>query len=264
MCKGGEPLTFGAPRRWSVQGGSMTDGLKRNTEKLFDERGHLFLLALDHAQSGVMPGLEDTPALMNAFAGAPLDGFILNIGLAVHLARPPFLRKKLVLRSSFGGSSLAEAYAPAHRNHVSPKTALAAGADAVLMMAVIGGEDYRSLQALAADIDAFHQCSIPVVVEILATDFSKTASFDVQYHGARIAAELGADVVKAFYVDNFEKVIDCCPVPVILAGGPKDRDIGIVARHAVECGARGFAFGRNIFQASAPLKVICSLREILG
>lgn len=242
----------------------MTDGLTRNTEKLFDEKGHIFLLALDHAQSGVMPGLEDTLALMNTLAEAPLDGFILNIGLAAHLARPPFLRKKLLLRSSFGGSSLADAYAPAHLNHVSPETALAAGADAVLMMAVIGGEDYRSLQALAADIDAFHQYSIPVVVEILAADFSKTASFDVQHHGARIAAELGADAVKAFFVDNFEKVIDCCPVPVILAGGPKDRDINTVARHAIECGARGFAFGRNIFQASAPSAVIRSLRAILG
>jgi len=242
----------------------MTDGLIRNTEKLFDEKGHILLLALDHAQSGVKQGLEDMPALMNTLAEAPLDGFILNIGLAAHLARSPFLRKKLLLRSSFGGSSLADAYAPAHLNHVSPETALAAGADAVLMMAVIGGEDYRSLQALAADIDAFHQYSIPVVVEILAADFSKTATFDVQYHGARIAAELGADAVKAFYVDNFEKVVGCCPVPLILAGGPKDRDIGVVARHAIECGARGFAFGRNIFQASDPLAVIRSLREMLG
>jgi class I fructose-bisphosphate aldolase/fructose-bisphosphate aldolase/2-amino-3,7-dideoxy-D-threo-hept-6-ulosonate synthase len=242
----------------------MTDGLRRNTEKLFDERGHIFLLALDHAQSGVMSGLENTPELMKALAGAPLDGFILNIGLAANLARAPFLRKKLLLRTSFGGSSLAEAYAPAHRNHVSPETALAVGADAVLMMAVVGGEDYKSLQTLAADIDAFHQYSIPVVVEILASEFPKTATFDIQFHGSRIAAELGADAVKVFYVDNFERVVNCCPVPVILAGGPKDRDIGAVARHAVECGARGFAFGRNIFQAEDPLAVIRSLREVLG
>ena len=241
----------------------MTDGLTRNTEKLFDENGHIFLLALDHAQSGVMSGLENTPALMNSLTEAPLDGFILNIGMAATMARQPFARKKLLLRTSFGGSNLAEAFAPAHLNHVSPETALTVGADAVLMMAVIGGEDYRSLQALAADIDAFHQYSVPVVVEILAADFSKTASFDIQYNGARIAAELGADAVKAFYVDNFEKVTGCCPAPVILAGGPKDRDIAVVAAHAIECGARGFAFGRNIFQASDPVAVIRSLRNIL-
>lgn len=242
----------------------MTNGLKRNVERLFDDKGHVFLLALDHAQSGVMPGLENISSLMDKLAFAPLDGFILNIGLAGNLARSPFLRKKLVLRTSFGASSLASSYPQAHLNHVSPETALAVGADAVLMMALVGGEDYCSLQPLAADIDAFHQYSIPVVVEIIAAEFDRTATFDVQYHGARIAAELGADAVKVFYVNDFEKVIECCPVPVILAGGPKDSDIITVAKHAVDCGARGFAFGRNIFQANDPLEVIGSLREILG
>lgn len=242
----------------------MTQGLIRNTANLFDERGHIFLLALDHAQSGVMLGLEHTPDLLDALAGAPLDGFILNIGLAAHMARAPFLCKKLILRTSFGGSNLAKNFAPAHLNHVSPETALAVGADAALMMAVLGGEDYQSLQTLAADIDAFHQYSIPVIVEILAAEFSATATFDVQHHGARVAAELGADAVKVFYVDNFERVVSDCPAPVILAGGPKDRDIASVARHAIECGARGFAFGRNIFQASDPTAAVRSLRAILG
>ena len=78
----------------------MTNGLKRNFERLFDDKGHVFLLALDHAQSGVMPGLENISSLMDKLAFAPLDGFILNIGLAGNLARSPFLRKKLVLRTS--------------------------------------------------------------------------------------------------------------------------------------------------------------------
>jgi class I fructose-bisphosphate aldolase/fructose-bisphosphate aldolase/2-amino-3,7-dideoxy-D-threo-hept-6-ulosonate synthase len=140
---------------------------------------------------------------------------------------------------------------------------LALGADAVLMMAVIGGPDYVGLQEVAADIDAYHQLSIPVIVEILAADFSKTNTFDVQYHGARIAAELGADVVKAFYVEGFEKVTACCPVPVILAGGPKDRDIAAVARQALDEGAKGFAFGRNIFQAENPEAVVERLGRLL-
>jgi len=242
----------------------MTDGLKRNTEMLFDDRGHLFLLALDHAQSGVMRGLENSGGLMEKLATTALNGFILNVGMANRMSEKLFLRKKLVLRTSFGGSQLADEYAAAHANHVSPETALALGADAVLMMAVIGGADYRGLQEAAADIDAYHQLSIPVVVEILAADFSKTASFDVQYHGARIAAELGADVVKAFYVEGFEKLIACCPVPVILAGGPKDRDIYTVARQALDAGARGFAFGRNLFQADDPASIIQKLGTLLG
>ena len=242
----------------------MTGGIARGREGLFNDRGLVFLLALDHAQSGVTPGLERSWELMNRLSDSALSGFILNVGLAGRMAEPRFLRKKLVLRTSFGGSALASDYATSHSNHVSPETALALGADAVLMMAVMGGSDYLGLQEMAADIDAYHQLSIPVIVEILAADFSKTNSFEVQYNGARVAAELGADVVKAFYVEGFDKVTAACPVPVILAGGPKDRDIAQVARQALAEGARGFAFGRNIFQAEDPKAVVNKLGTLLG
>ena len=242
----------------------MTGGIARNREGLFNDRGLVFLLALDHAQSGVTPGLERSWELMDRLSDSALSGFILNVGLAGRMAGPRFLRKKLVLRTSFGGSALASDYATSHSNHVSPETALALGADAVLMMAVMGGSDYLGLQEMAADIDAYHQLSIPVIVEILAADFSKTNSFEVQYNGARVAAELGADVVKAFYIEGFDKVTAACPVPVILAGGPKDRDIAQVARQALNEGARGFAFGRNIFQAEDPKAVVNKLGTLLG
>jgi DhnA family fructose-bisphosphate aldolase class Ia len=241
----------------------MTIGLQRNTKKLFSNDGYLFLLALDHAQMGVVQGLEDIPALLTRFSDSGLDGFILNVGLARNMANSNLVHKKLVLRSSSGGSQLATEFAPSHANHVRPETAVALGADAVLMMAVVGGADYQSLQAVAKDIDAYHQLSIPVIVEIIAADFSKTATFDIQYHGARIASELGADVVKVFYVEGFDKVAACCPVPVILAGGPKDQDICDVASRAIAQGAKGFAFGRNIFQSDKPEALINELKSIL-
>ena len=242
----------------------MTGGIARNREGLFNDKGLLFLLALDHAQSGVTPGLEKSWELMDRLSDSALSGFILNVGLSGRMAEIRFLRKKLILRTSFGGSALASDYATAHANHVSPETALALGADAVLIMAIMGGSDYLGLQEMAADIDAYHQLSIPVIVEILAADFSRTNSFDIQYNGARVAAELGADIVKAFYVDGFDKVTASCPVPVILAGGPKDRDIAVVASQALAEGAKGFAFGRNIFQAENPEAVVEKLGKLLS
>lgn len=241
----------------------MTAGLERNTGKLFSKEGYLFLLALDHAQMGVFHGLEDIPTQLDRFSKSGLDGFILNVGLAARMAKADLVHKKLILRSSSGGSFLATEFSPMHTNHASPETAIALGVDAVLMMAVVGGSDYQSLQAVARDIDAYHQYSIPVIVEIIAADFSKTATFDIQYHGARIASELGADVVKAFYVEGFNKVVACCPVPVVLAGGPKERDICETARRAVKEGVKGFAFGRNIFQSDEPEALINKLRAIL-
>ena len=240
------------------------EALRRHTASIFGDDGRLFLVALDHAQTGVVAGLEHTGQLLEHLADSRLDGFILNVGLAGLLSQPPLLRKKLILRSSFGGSSLASTYAGTHRNHVSPETALALGADAVLMMVVMGGDDYQNLQTVAADIDAYHRLGIPVVAEVLAADFSMTQSFETQYHGARVAAELGADIVKAFYVENFDKVTSACPAPVILAGGPKGKDILEIAAKALEEGARGFAFGRNIFQDPDPASCVDRIAAILG
>lgn len=235
------------------------NGLKRNTARLFENGDKLFVLALDHAQGGMVHGLEKPLTLMDRLVSTPLDGFIINTGLADKMIETPFLKKKFILRSSFGGSQLATEFTNLHANHVSPETARSLGADAVLMMFAVGGADYRSIQAAAADIDAYHAASIPVIAEIIASDFDKTTTFEIQYNGARMAAELGADVVKAFYVDGFERVVDCCPAPVILAGGPKDKDIFDVARSALGAGARGFAFGRNLFQDSEPEKLVAKL-----
>jgi len=238
------------------------DGLKRNTARLFSNGGKLFILAMDHAQGGMVPGLEKPLELMKRVVSSPVDGFILNVGLAGHMAEEAFLTKKLILRSSFGGTGLASEFTNVHANHVSPETALHLGADAVLMMFAVGGPDFRSIQEAAADIDAFHSLEIPVIAEIIASDFDKTTNYDIQYNGARVAAELGADVVKAFWVEGFDRLVADCPAPVILAGGPKERDIADVARAALKAGAKGLAFGRNIFQSADPAATISSLAKL--
>lgn len=238
------------------------NGLKRNTARLFKDRNKLFILAMDHAQCGVLEGLEKPDLLLESLSDSPIDGFILNVGLADKMAHGELLNKKLILRTSFGGSMLSTEYTNVHSNHVSPETALRLGADAVLMMFVMGGADYMSIQNAAADIDAYHSYGIPVIVEILCSDYSRINTLEVQMNGARVAAELGADVVKAFYTDNFKKVIENCPVPVILAGGPKDSDIIDVAKNALKDGAKGFAFGRNIFQSPNPAEIIHKLNGL--
>jgi len=240
------------------------NGLNRNVARLFGARNKLFILAMDHAQGGVMQGLERPCELLDSLASSPVDGFILNVGLADKMGYGKLLNKKLILRTSFGGSMMSSEYTNVHANHVSPETALRLGADAVVMMFVMGGADYRSIQQAAKDIDAYHLLGIPVIAEILCADFSNTATFDIQMNGARAAAELGADVVKAFYTEDFDKVIENCPVPVILAGGPKGSDIATVAKNALNAGAKGLAFGRNIFQSPDPAEIIRVLDSLFA
>ena len=239
------------------------NGLKRNTEKIFSHGGKLFAMAMDLPQCGLVEGLEDPLALIREVKDTELDALLVNVGVA-RLAQEELLHKKLLLRTSSGGTNLASAFTNLQKNHVSPETALAMGADAVVMMMVMGGADYASIQDAAAAIDAYHRLSIPVIVEILADDFSATQSFDVQANGARVAAELGADVVKAFYTENFEQVVANCPVPLVLAGGPKGSDILDTARLALQAGARGFCFGRNLFQSEEKRERITALSQLLG
>ena len=239
------------------------NGLQRNTARLFQNGGKLFVLAMDHAQTGIMEGLTDVKATMRLCAGTELDGFLVNVEPARAMVEPALIQKKLILRSSFGGTRLSSSFSATHRNHVSPETALALGADAVVMMITFGEDDAEGIQQAAADIDAYHQYGIPVIAEILAVDFSKTQTFEVQANGARAAAELGADVIKAFYTERFDEVVKNCPVPLILAGGPKERDICDVAKAAVADGVSGLAFGRNLFQAENPPELIARLNQIL-
>jgi DhnA family fructose-bisphosphate aldolase class Ia len=239
-------------------------GLRRNTERLFDHGGKLFLMAMDHAQGGLTDGLEDIRGKAIYHADTEIDGFILNVGLAPIMGEEKkLLGKKLALRTSFGGTMMASEFTSVHLNHVSPENALALGADAVVMMFSIGGDDYKSGQALARDIDAYHRFSIPVIVEILGYDYEKTQTYDVQANGARVAAELGADVVKVFFTEKFDRIVSQCPVPVILAGGPRGSDIIDTAQEAVRDGVRGFAFGRNLFQSENSLELAARLGKIL-
>jgi len=87
-------------------------------------------------------------------------------------------------------------------------------------------------------------------------------------HAARVGAELGADIVKTSYTgdpDSFGRVVESCPVPVVIAGGPKvetELDLLRMVYDAINAGARGVAIGRNVFQAEDPklmTRRICSV-----
>jgi len=82
----------------------------------------------------------------------------------------------------------------------------------------------------------------------------------------RIAAEIGAHFVKTYYCDNFEKVVTGCPVPLVIAGGPKlntELDALELAYRAIDQGAVGVDMGRNIWQSEFPVAMIMAIRAIV-
>lgn len=233
--------------------------------KLLKNDGKLFLAAFDHPQIyGTMEGLENTPELVKDLKNTELDGFILNPGMFARICPKSVDDKVLVLRGSVGGTMMGSVYSDVHYGIASPELAAQLDADAVLVMFVISGsKDLESEVELARVCEEYHKLGIPVIAEVLSADFSKNNDSSVVASGARIAAELGADMIKAFYCPDFDKVTSNCPVPVILAGGPKDADIVSVVKEVVSKGAVGLAFGRNIFQSKDIKKTIKELNGAL-
>ena len=92
---------------------------------------------------------------------------------------------------------------------------------------------------------------------------------DVVKHAARIGAELGADIVKTNYTGNpetFKEVVNGCPVPVIIAGGPKmgsEKELLEMIEGSLEAGGRGVAIGRNVFQAEDPTGLVRRISKIV-
>lgn len=238
-------------------------GLERRMAKLMANEGKLFLAAFDHPQIyGLMKGLENTPALVESLKDSQLDGFILNPGMVSRVDSKAMADKLLVLRASVGGAIIGEhySYSDIHQRIASAELAAQLGADAVLLMFVLGGNtDKESQLELADACEKYHKYGIPVIAEVLNADYTMNNDSDFIASGARIAAELGADMIKAFYCTDFAKVTENCPVPVILAGGPKDADILSVVKEVVSKGAKGLAFGRNLFQSEDIKALVKSL-----
>lgn len=136
-----------------------------------------------------------------------------------------------------------------------------------LALSIFVGSKYehQTLANLATLVDNGERYGIPILA---VTAVGKEMVRDARYLGlaCRIAGELGAHVVKTYYCDNFEKVIEGCPVPVIIAGGKKlakEIDVLELTFNAIKDGASGVDMGRNIWQSDHPIAMIKAVRSIV-
>jgi putative autoinducer-2 (AI-2) aldolase len=100
------------------------------------------------------------------------------------------------------------------------------------------------------------------------TAVGKSMVRDAKYFrlACRMIAELGAQYVKTYYVeDGFETVTSSCPVPIVMAGGKKlpEFEALTMAYNAVQQGASGVDMGRNIFQSDAPKAMIAAVAAVV-
>jgi class I fructose-bisphosphate aldolase len=226
------------------------------------------VVAFDHALVlGPIPGPEDPLGKIRQFAQAKVDALLLNLGLIRQVANSEILGPIPALIARLDWTTVWSAIGQ-NRNgalHSSllarPGEALRHGADAVLTYLVVGtGDAEFEMKEITRNAEIARECErvgIPLIVESLAR------GKDVQNPGdpkwltlhTRIAAELGADVVKTDYSGDtvsMRSVVEKCPIPILVLGGSRhssDKHALDVVGEVAAAGAAGIFFGRNVFQA---------------
>jgi len=232
--------------------------------RLFREDGRSVVIALDHGQfNGAMPGLEDMPSIVLRVVDGGADGIILNPGALERSAASYAGRCALIVRVT-GASTDANPCFDYHRQILTVERAVAVGADAVIAMGFLGGPGEAASLALLAEIgESCARWGMPLVAEMLIADPKKFHDVPSIALGARVAYELGADVVKAYGggEPTFADIPRSCPVPVLVAGGAKSENLAEMARQAVKRGAAGVAFGRTVFGTANPTDAVRALVE---
>jgi putative autoinducer-2 (AI-2) aldolase len=172
----------------------------------------------------------------------------------------------VVLRVS-GGASIIGGDLSNESITTSIKDAIKLNASALAMSIFVGApHEHESLVSLGNLVNEGEEYGIPVLaVTAVGKELEKR---DARYLGlaCRMAAEFGAHLVKTYYCENFEKVVTACPVPVIIAGGPKlatELDVFNLTHDALQAGAAGVDMGRNIWQNNHPVAMIKAVRAIV-
>ncbi len=171
----------------------------------------------------------------------------------------------IVLRVS-GGSSIVGEDLSNETITTSVEEAIRLNASCLAISIFVGSKyEHQTLSNLAKLVNQGERYGIPVLA---VTAVGKEMARDARYLSlaCRIAAELGAHIVKTYYCENFEKVIEGCPIPVIIAGGkklPQEADALELAYTAVQLGAAGVDMGRNIWQSDYPVEMIKAVRAVV-
>ena len=233
--------------------GSLDWGMKNRLARIFNPiTGRTVMLAIDHGYfQGPTTGLERID--LNIVPLMPLaDALMLTRGI-LRTTVPPALTKPIVLRCSGGPSILKEL--SNEELAVDIEDAVRLNVSAVTLQVFIGGEyETRSVHNMTRLVDMGLRLGIPTMA---VTAVGKAMTRDAQYFrlACRICAELGAHIVKTYYVpEGFETVTASCPVPIVMAGGKKlpELEALTMAWNAIQQGAAGVDMGRNIFQSDAP------------
>ena len=240
-------------------------GMKNRLAQLVKSDGHCLFLPIDHGyfqgptRKLEKPGKTIQPLLPYC------DALFVTRGV-VRSAINPENTKPIILRVS-GGTSVIGKDLSNEGLTTSLEEAIRLNVSAVGISIFVGSEYEReSLLNLSKLVDEGEKYGIPVMAVTAVGKVLEKRGARYLALSSRIAAELGARIVKTYWCEDFDKVVNGCPVPVVMAGGPKvDSDLAVLefVHDGMQRGAIGVNLGRNIWQNDHPVAMIKALRAII-
>jgi 3-hydroxy-5-phosphonooxypentane-2,4-dione thiolase len=244
--------------------GNLGWGMKHRLAQVFNPvSGRTVMLAVDHGYfQGPTTGLERidqtiVPLIPNCDALFCTRGILRSV-VPADITKPVFLRAS-------GGPSILKELSD-EQIAMDIEDAIRLNAAGIGIQVFIGGEyETRSVHNMTKLVNMDMRYGIPVMA---VTAVGKDMARDAQYFrlACRMCAELGANILKTYYVPkDFETITSSCPVPIVMAGGKKlpELDALTMAYNAVQQGASGVDMGRNIFQSEAPVAMMEAVNKVI-
>jgi len=242
-------------------------GKKLRLGNIFRKDGNTVIVAMSHGLAGPIRGIQQPlPTIQKAIAGGP-DAYMTNLATITRYAQEMSVLPAVIWNPG------------PFCQHLDPHTAFRCVEEAT-RLGVDGLEfpfgaapDQREeyIKLFGPLGVACERYGMPLLAEPvpITPDGKPILDADVIKVFARLCAELGSDVVKVMYSgspDSFSKVVDTCPAPVVIAGGPRTdnpHDVLEMVRGAMDAGASGVAMGRNIWQHENPTGMVGAVVRIV-
>jgi DhnA family fructose-bisphosphate aldolase class Ia len=259
-------------------------GTELRMSRFFERGENAVIVAVDHGGAyGPVPGLTDVSESLKKLEAA--DALLMQNAAAARWIKSrllesggPYITKplpRLIVRLNWSSNYVFPwKYSEGHsRQVISVKDAVAIGADAVLGSVFLhtGSEerDASSMATFGTFVEQKRELGMPLMAEIYPSLFMKEPSQIHEYISvtARIVAELGADMIKTIYTgERFSEIVKTTPIPILVLGGERtetEADALVLAHKAMNAGARGIVFGRNVFMARRPDVFLEAVKRIV-
>lgn len=247
-------------------------GKKVRLNRLFKHSKRTFIVPMDHGVNvGPIAGLQDMEYVVKRVARGGADGIVIHKGLVRQIAE--YLSPEgceLIVQLS--ASTIMSPFPNQKELVSSVEDAIRLGATAVSVCVNLGdGNDARMLKDFGCIAEKCDLWGMPLLAMMAVTGGTTESEYNPAKikHAARVAEEIGADIVKVNYtgsVETFSQITDAVKIPVIITGGPRMDsiyDLLVMISEATLAGAKGVALGRNVFQYHKPRVLAGKVRRVI-